>query len=101
MFEEEQVKQHKLSESNGGCHVVTTISYLKRVEIVSPVNLQKSFFEAVVDTHRVRDEWASYIPWYLNQIKYQLLASQLEQEGWRIDWGEEGKEEGSGARRRK
>ena len=58
MFDEGRVEQHKLSENNDGCHVVTTVSYLKRVKIVSPVNLQISFFEAVVDT--VRDELASH-----------------------------------------
>ena len=51
MFDEGGVKQHKLSENNDGFHVMTTISYLKRMKIVSPVILHKSFFAAVVDTH--------------------------------------------------
>ena len=55
------LKQHKLSENNDGCHVVTTVSYLKRVKIVYPVILQMNFFEVVVDTHCVRDQWASCI----------------------------------------
>ena len=59
MFDEGRAEQHKLSENNDGCHVVTTISYLKRVKIVSLVILPTSLFEAVVDTHCVRDEWAS------------------------------------------
>ena len=56
MFDEGGVKQHKLSDNNDGFDVVTTVSYLCRVKIVSPVILRMSFFEAVVDTYCIRDE---------------------------------------------
>ena len=44
------VSPHKLSESNRGCHFVTTVLYSERVKIVSSVILQRSFFGAVDDT---------------------------------------------------
>ena len=50
MFDEGGVKQHHLSENNDGSHVVTAVSYLKRVKIASPVIFHTNVFEAVVDT---------------------------------------------------
>ena len=60
MFDEGGVKQRNLFENNYGFHVVTTVSYLNRVKLICPVILHMGFFEAVVETHRVRDERTSY-----------------------------------------
>ena len=76
MFDEGEVKQHKLSENNDCCYVVTIVSYLKRVKntVVSPVIVHMNFFEAMVDTRCTRRVGILY----LNQIIYQLLAWQLD-----------------------
>ena len=44
--------------------------------MVSPEIFHLSFFEAVVDTHFVRDKWAAYAKMEM-KMTYKLLALQL------------------------
>ena len=56
--------------------MVSTVYYLNRVKMVSPEIFHLSFFEAVVDTHFVRDKWAAYAKMEM-KMTYKLLALQL------------------------
>ena len=49
---------------------------LKSSETISPEIFHLSFFEAVVDTHFVRDKWAAYAKMEM-KMTYKLLALQL------------------------
>ena len=66
---------------------------LKSSEKVSPVILHKRFFEAVVETHCVRDEWASYTCGHLilrsneNDIPAACFPTQSKPPGWSGDRG--------------
>ena len=97
MFDEGEIKQHKLPENNDGCHVVATVSCLKRVKIVSPVILRMNFFEAVVDTVY---ETSEHLILQSNHIPAACFATQPGGEMKDGRWGE-GKEGGSEAERRK